>query len=172
MCYDLINRNVVLTLIIGYIAGAWAQYNRLRQRAKLRQRVDLTQRGVLIRQVGAFNTTSTETLCVGTGIIPLHLEVVRKEATYWVMKNELRREQEILVVSIITKRDFNEAVNRRGQTLSKRDSLAIIHTKSLCVWERRAYSVEQSSWTVLSGNFSLPLRNIVENLRENTHPRD
>lgn len=87
------------------------QGDKLRERDKLRDRVNKVQRGVnkvqrgvLVQFTDAFNTTSTEALCVVNGIMPVHLEVIRRVAMYWVRKNEPQKVEELLGVSIKRRR--------------------------------------------------------------------
>ncbi|KAF2887598.1 hypothetical protein ILUMI_18575 [Ignelater luminosus] len=105
--------NVVLTSIVGYGASAWA--SRLGQRVKLQERINRVQRGVLVRLTGAFKTTSTEALCVVTGIMPLNLEVLRRAAMYWVRKNNPNKVEEILGRPANTKREINTIILDRWQ---------------------------------------------------------
>ena len=65
---------------MGHAASTWTY--RIHANFKIEQKIDAGQRGVLIRFTGSFRTTSTETLAVVTGILPLHLEITRMAAMY------------------------------------------------------------------------------------------
>lgn len=65
--------------------------------------------------MGAFNTVSTAAPCVVTGIMPLHLEVIRRAAMYWVRKNEEQEAEEVFGVPANTKRALNNIIVNKLQ---------------------------------------------------------
>ncbi|KAF2895853.1 hypothetical protein ILUMI_10316 [Ignelater luminosus] len=107
--------NTVLAPIVGHAASAWV--HRLNENIKMRERVNRTQRGILIRLTGAFRTTSLEALAVATGILPLHLELRKRAAMYWVKKQDYEKVQRVLTVPAQSKQEVKVAILNQWQQL-------------------------------------------------------
>ena len=105
--------NSVLASIMGHAASSWAY--RLHQNKTLRNKIDGVQRGILVRMTGSFRTTSGEALSVVVGILPLHLEITRRAALYWMRKGREDKILELLQSNARTKRDIAEAILDRWQ---------------------------------------------------------
>ena len=105
--------NSILASIMGHAASSWA--HRLHQNKTLRDKVDAVQRSILVRMTGSFRTTSGDALNVVVGILPLHLEITRRAALYWLRKGREDKILELLPTSVHSKRDIAEVILDRWQ---------------------------------------------------------
>lgn len=107
--------NTIVASIVNHAASAWA--HRLNENVKIREKVDRIQRSLLLRMTGAFGTTSAHALTVAAGIMPLHLEVKRRAAMYWLRKQDHEKVQQLLATPCFSKREIKAAVLQQWQTL-------------------------------------------------------
>ncbi|KAF2899579.1 hypothetical protein ILUMI_06599 [Ignelater luminosus] len=91
--------DVVLAWIGGHVANASAHRNN--ENIKNRERVDPTQRGFLV---------TAGTLAVATKILPLHLEVERKEALYSLGRQDPDKALPIVSALAATTKGINVAI--------------------------------------------------------------
>jgi hypothetical protein len=97
----------VFSAIIGYSASVWA--HRLLS-VMPRLAVRRAHRGVLVRFVGAFASTSYEALAIVTDTLPIDYQIRQRAAIYWLRKGNQERVANVLGRQANTNRQIKQII--------------------------------------------------------------
>jgi len=119
--------DVIIRSVVGYAASAWGhRMDDVRQQ----QIINRSQRQILLRLTGAYRTTPVEALQVATATMPMHLQVKRMGAAYWLRKEREDKIEEILHQPAESRSDIQDILTSAWQSFWEKSSKA-----------RRVYSI-------------------------------
>ena len=104
--------NAILVAIMSYGSSTWAHRLNIIANAAA---IDRVQRNILIRLTGAYRTTAKDALLVTLGILPMHLLIQKRAATYWLKKGKREEAEYILREPIGNMEDIWQCILRKWQ---------------------------------------------------------